>query len=104
MEILYYNELDTKGVKKQFEKVGNFLRNGHFKSADVKKMPNTTFYRAKLDQTNRLLFKFANYKDKKYLLFLEIIHQHQYDKSRFLRGAAIQGSDFKNVQTFQKIY
>ncbi|MGB1205950.1 MAG: UvrD-helicase domain-containing protein [Chitinophagales bacterium] len=98
MEILYYNELNTKGVKKQFEKVGNFLKKGDFKSADVKKMPNTNFYRAKLDQTNRLLFKFASYKDKKYLLFLEVIHQHRYEKSRFLRGAKIQESAFKTIR------
>ncbi|MGB0929805.1 MAG: hypothetical protein ACPGVB_03460, partial [Chitinophagales bacterium] len=87
LKILYYNELDTKGVKQQFKRVEKFLQKGDFKSAEVKKMPNTDFYRAKLDHTNRLLFKFAQYQDETYLLLLEIIHNHAYDKSKFLRGA-----------------
>ena len=52
MEVLYYNELDFSKVKKQFDKTVNYLKAGDFHSADVKKMPNAGYYRAKLDDTN----------------------------------------------------
>lgn len=89
MEILIYNDLDYSKAKKQFEKTVNYLKAGDFKSADVKKMVNTGFYRAKLDDTNRLLFKYTNIEDQKYLLLLEVIYNHDYENSRFLNGAII---------------
>lgn len=90
MEILYYNDLDFSRVKKQFEKTVNFLRKGDFKSAEIKKLQPTSYYRARLDAENRLLFKYATYAGKTYLLLLEVILNHEYEKSRFLRGAKIE--------------
>ncbi len=87
MDILIYNDLNVPlRVKRQFDKVMEFLKNGDFKSADVKKMVNSGFYRAKLDDTNRLLFQIGQYGDEKYILVLEVILNHAYEKSRFLRG------------------
>lgn len=103
MNILYYNNLNTKGVKTQLKKVETALRKGDFKSADVKKIPNTNFYRARLDIRNRLLFQYASFKGESYLLFLEIIHNHQYDKSRFLGGSAIDERKFRPVTTPKRI-
>ncbi|MFK7908568.1 MAG: UvrD-helicase domain-containing protein [Chitinophagales bacterium] len=103
LKILYYNELDTKGVKQQFKKVEGFLQKGDFKSAEVKKMPNTGYYRAKLDHTNRLLFKFAQYEKETYLLLLEVIHDHAYDKSKFLRGAEVQEKYFQPIPNLKSI-
>ena len=37
MDILYFNEIDTKGVTKQYNKVIKFLQKDDFKSAEVKK-------------------------------------------------------------------
>ena len=89
MKILTYNELNTKGVKKQFEKVVKMLEEDDFKSAEIKKMLPTKYYRAKLDYENRLLFKFAKSQGETYILLLEVIHNHEYDKSRFLNGAVV---------------
>jgi hypothetical protein len=89
MEILFYSDLDTHKVKKQFEKTVAYLKAGDFKSADVKKMPNTSFYRAKLDDANRLLFNIGSFRGQKYLFLLEVILNHAYEKSRFLNGASI---------------
>ncbi|MES2731413.1 MAG: UvrD-helicase domain-containing protein [Bacteroidota bacterium] len=90
MKVFQYNELDTHSVKVQFEKVVNFLQKGDFKSADVKKMSDQSgYYRARLDGTNRLLFRFARYQDETCLLLLEVILNHAYEKSKFLRGAMI---------------
>jgi len=89
MKTLIYNELETAGVVKQYNKVVRMLENDDFRSAEVKKLTNGSLYRAKLDYTNRLLFKIVNYENVSYALLLEVIHNHQYDKSRFLNGSVI---------------
>ena len=95
--ILHYADLDYSGLKTKFDKTVTALANGDFKSADVKKMQNTGYYRAKLDETNRLLFCPIKYQDKTYLLMLEVIKNHHYEKSRFLSGAVIDEEKFIDV-------
>jgi hypothetical protein len=93
LPILFYNQLDSKSVQKKFDKVLKQLACGDFKSADVRKMTNAGYYRARLDIKDRLLFTFASYNQKKYLLLLEVIQHHDYAKSRFLRGAQLPDED-----------
>lgn len=97
MEILYYTDLDYAKVKKNFSKVVEYLKNGNFAGAEVRKMSNTGYYRAKLDEENRLLFKFARYEGRSYLLLLEVILHHNYRDSRFLKGAAVDESKIEPV-------
>jgi len=89
LPILFYNQLDRKSVQKNFDKVLQQLSRGDFKSADVRKMSNTGYYRARLNIKDRLLFAVVSASDKKYLLLLEVIQHHDYAKSRFLRGAQL---------------
>jgi len=89
MKILIYNELNTSSVYKQFQKLCKSLENEDFKSAEIKKLTPTSYYRAKLDRENRLLFKFAKCNGETYILLLEVILHHDYEKSRFLNGAVI---------------
>ena len=91
LPILFYNQLDSKSVQKNFDKVLEQLSRGDFKSADVRKITNVGYYRARLNITDRLLFTFACYQQKKYLLLLEVIQHHDYAKSRFLRGMRSPG-------------
>src|SRR6266498_1142253 len=93
LPIIYYNQLDSKGVKKNFDKVLEQLSKGDFRSADVRKMTNNGYYRARLNIEDRLLFTLASYNEKKYLVLLEVIQHHDYAKSRFLRGALLPGED-----------
>ena len=88
-ELLHYKGLDSSGLEKKLNKIYSYLQMGDFKTAEVKKLSTNGYYRAKLDDTNRLLFKPMNFEGKTYLLVLEIIRNHDYDKSRFLRGAVI---------------
>ena len=89
LPILYYNQLDSKSVQKNFDKVLEQLSRGDFKSADVRKMTGSGYYRARLNIKDRLLFTLASCNEKKYLVLLEIIEHHDYTKSRFLRGALL---------------
>ena len=89
MNILEYRDLDLSGLRKPYQKVTEALARGDFRAAEVKKLAEHDYYRAKLDDTNRLLFKIARHQGESYLLILDVIRQHAYDKSRFLRGAKI---------------
>ena len=88
-EILTYTDFPLSIAKQKYDKILTALRNGDFKSADVKKLTNTGYFRAKLDREARLLFRFIRYAGNTYLLLLEVLPHHEYDKSRFLRGAEI---------------
>ena len=87
-DILYHSDLDVKSVEKTFPKTLKQLQTGDFKSADVRKLTGTDFYRARLDIRDRLLFNFVKFGQQKYLLLLEVIKDHNYARSRFLRGGA----------------
>ncbi len=92
MQILEYIGLDTSRVKAQYEKVRTAIERDDFRQAEVKKLANLhhgKFYRAKLDYANRLLFSLVRHGETTYALMLEVIEQHDYAKSRFLRGAVI---------------
>ena len=91
--ILYHNDLDIKSVEKTFGKTLQQLQKGDFNSADVRKMGDTGYYRARLDIRDRLLFNIVNYQGQKHLLLLEIIKDHNYAHSRFLRGAILPDDD-----------
>ncbi|MCF7888802.1 MAG: UvrD-helicase domain-containing protein [Victivallales bacterium] len=97
MKVIAYNELDTKGVSKQYAKVVRMLENEDFRSAEVKKISGNSLYRAKLDYTNRLLFKLVKYRHAVYALILEIIRNHNYAGSKFLNGAAVNEEKLKDV-------
>ncbi len=58
-------------------------------SANVKKLAPTEYFRAKLDHSNRLLFQRSHHDDNRYALIIEVIRNHEYEKSRFLRGVRI---------------
>ena len=87
-DILYYSDLNYTGLKEKFDKTINLLHAGDFKSAEVKKLKPSNYLRAKLDDSNRLLFTPIKHKEKTYLVILEVIRNHEYEKSRFLRGVS----------------
>ncbi|MBE0428115.1 MAG: hypothetical protein IBX72_15945 [Nitrospirae bacterium] len=89
MKILEYNDLDVSMVRRKYEKVISFLERNDFRSAEVKKIAEEGFYRAKLDGENRLIFKLAKHKGQRYALMLEVVLNHAYERSKFLRGVGI---------------
>ncbi len=92
MRILEYSGLNTSRVSKTYRKLVEAIARGDFAAAQVKKLVNLShgkFYRARLDDSNRLLFSLVRHGDTVCALMLEVIENHDYDKSRFLRGAQI---------------
>jgi hypothetical protein len=89
MEILRYSELDSRGLEEHVERATALLREGDFRGADARKMVGSPFYRARLNDKDRLLFRFVAHGRKSHLVLLEVIRNHAYEKSRFLNGAAV---------------
>ena len=106
MKILEYIGLDTSRVKASYLKVTDAIARDDFRAAQVKKLSNLShgkFYRAKLDDADRLLFCLVRHGDDVCALMLEVIANHDYDKSRFLRGAAIDEAKIPDIDAAEAI-
>lgn len=88
MRVLEYTDLDTSRVRAQYEKVKRQLEADDTRSAELKKLEQD-LYRAKLDDSNRLILKVMRHQGERVALALEVVLNHAYDRSRFLRGAAV---------------
>ncbi|MBT9138515.1 MAG: RecBCD enzyme subunit RecB [candidate division WS2 bacterium] len=103
MKVLEYNDLDASKVRRQYEKVVSCLEKNDFRSADVKKLVEHDIYRARLDDTNRLIFKIMNYKGVRYALILEVVLNHAYERSKFLRGVKIDETKISLIEDTTQI-
>ena len=100
MRILEYTGLDTHKVVKAYRKVAQAIASRDFRAAQVKKLGQAgqgRFYRARLDDSNRLLFTLVRHGGEVCALMLEVILNHDYDKSRFLRGAVIDEDKIPDI-------
>ena len=89
MRLLQYKDLDLRRVRPAFDKVRKAIEAGDLRSADVKKLHVGGYYRAKLAYADRLLLQFARVGGETVCLALEVIENHAYERSRFLRGAPV---------------
>lgn len=106
MRILEYIGLDTSKVKASYRKVTDAIARGDFRAAQVRKLANLShgkYYRAKLDDADRLLFTLVRHGDEVCALMLEVIANHDYGKSRFLRGAAIDEAKIPDADAAEAV-
>ncbi len=99
MRFLTYAGLDTGRLQTAFDKLRAAIERGDLRSADVKKLESAPYYRAKLDAANRLLLTFVRHGNETACLALEIIANHAYDKSRFLRGARVDEARIEDASS-----
>ncbi len=89
MRFLVAQDLHPGPLADKVEKVGAAIERDDFRSPDVKKLHVADYYRAKLDASARLLLRFATFRGEKACLALEVLPQHDYSRSRYLRGAPV---------------
>jgi hypothetical protein len=94
MRLLPYKDLDLRRVQPAFDKVRAAIEADDFRTADVKKLHVGPYYRARLGYADRLLLQFARVPTpdgahETVCLALEVIENHVYERSRFLRGAKV---------------
>ena len=97
IDVLLYRDLEVRQLGRQVELAIQQLRAGDFRAADARKLKGTALYRARLDDRNRLLFKFGEHAGRRVLLILEVVHNHDYARSRFLGGVEASEADFEPV-------
>lgn len=90
MRFLTYEGLDPGRHRAAFDKVRAAIERDDLRSPEVKKLSPTSYHRARLDGGNRLLLQFLRdaARGETVCVALEVIENHAYDRSRFLRGAA----------------
>jgi len=101
LKILRYVDFDSRGLERVTEKVITALAQGDFAAAQVKKLQHVSLgklYRARLNDADRLLFSLVRHENETALLLLEVIRQHRYEQSRFLRGAQIDAEKMVSLQ------
>ena len=96
MRIISYRDLAPGRFAKAVERIRAALARGDFAAAGLKKLSPTPYWRAKLSDEARLLMQFAPHQGETVCLFLEVIPNHAYEKSRFLRGAAVDWSKIES--------
>jgi hypothetical protein len=98
MRVLEYFDLNTHSVRDKYIRARDKLAQRRFQELDVRKLANSSIFRAKLDDTNRLLFSFAKFGQETCLLILEVILNHRYEKSIFIGGKQVRENDFVPIQ------
>ena len=101
MRILEYAGLDTARVNDAYLKVRDAIGREDFRAAQVKKLVGRgplKLYRARLDHSNRLVFALVKHQGVAAALMLEVIEQHAYDRSRFLRGVEIDENRISDIE------
>lgn len=89
MRFLTYEGLHPGDLSAKVDRVRAAIERDDLRSPDVKKLGVGGYYRARLDGANRLLLQFVDAGGQRACLALEVIRQHAYDRSRFLRGAPV---------------
>jgi hypothetical protein len=98
MRLLTYAGLAPGRLQPQFDKFRAAIERDDLRSIDMKKLAHAPYYRAKLDVASRVLVRFVRYREEVICLALEIIENHAYEKSRFLRGASVDESKIEDAQ------
>jgi len=88
MRVLRHNSLDYTGLESAFTRTVTQLEAGNFAAAEVKKLTPGPYYRARLSASDRLIFRFGACRGERCLLLLEVVRNHAYEASRFLRARA----------------
>ena len=65
------------------------LRSRSYASGDLEKLKHHSIYSLRLNGSDRLLFTIVKRGSKSYLMLLEVIYNHDYQKSRFLRSGVL---------------
>ncbi len=98
MKLVFYKDFIREP---KLEKTLQQLENENF--SQVKKLSNSGYFRIRVNQADRLLFIFLKYENETYILVLEYIPNHEYRKSKFLRGKKVDEEDFKFPEHIEEV-
>lgn len=99
MRTVTHVDLNPGKLSNKVEKMRAAIERGDLKSADVRKLAGHPYHRASLDDAARLIVQFRRFGDEPVCLLLEVLPNHDYDRSRFLRGAAVDDAKLEPTTT-----
>jgi hypothetical protein len=88
VRFLTYEGLHPGALAAQVERVRAAFERDDLRAVDLKKLQGG-YYRAKLSDAGRLIVQFVAWQGQRAVLALEVLPRHEYEKSRFLRGAHV---------------
>jgi hypothetical protein len=89
--IFYWNGiLDPSGLSSEYSETIEKIVNGNYQSTDFEKLLGHNVYSARINQSDRLLFTTIQVNGKPYLMLLDVVLNHDYAKSRFLKPAVLK--------------
>lgn len=89
--IFYWNGiLDPSGFSSEYSETIEKIVNGNYQSTDFEKLLGHNVYSARINQSDRLLFATIQVNGKPYLMLLDVVLNHDYAKSRFLKPAVLK--------------
>ncbi len=99
-EVLFWKGIiSPRDDLRDFEETVSKLLQGEYKAAnlDLKKCRGLSLYTARVNRSDRLLFTTVEKDNKPYLLLLEVIPNHDYQKSRFLNNPVLLKQFIENA-------
>jgi hypothetical protein len=88
MRFLTYEGLQVGALEPQLARVQAAFERDDLAAVDLKKLQGG-YYRAKLNDAARLVLQFVTWQGARAALALEVLPHHEYERSRFLRGASV---------------
>jgi hypothetical protein len=88
VRFLTYDGLHPGSFEPQLTRVREAFERDELSAVDLKKLQGG-YYRAKLGDAARLILQFVTWQGRRAALALEVLPNHEYERSRFLRGARI---------------
>lgn len=90
-EVFYWEGvIAEKEIHEEFRETIQKLREGNYRAVSLEKLANHNVYSARINASDRLLLTTITVRGKSYLLILEVIRNHDYQKSRFLKPAVLK--------------
>jgi hypothetical protein len=97
MRLLRASDLVLGDFEAGFERFRAAIERDDFAAAHLKKLHVQRYYRARLGDAARLIVQFAKVGDERVCLALELLPTHDYARSRFLKGAAVDETKLEAV-------
>lgn len=91
MRFLTYEGLHATDFEPQLDRVRAAFERDDLAAVDLKKL-HGGYYRVKLSDAARLIVQFVRWNGGRAALALELLPNHEYERSRFLRGARVDES------------
>ncbi|KTC85109.1 hypothetical protein [Legionella brunensis] len=100
MKIYWDRIIGDPSLLEGYQETINKIVFGNYKAADLdlKKLSGHRVYSVRVNRRDRLLFTTIHVQGKAYLLLLEVVPEHDYQKSRFLKSGVLRNYLEKNAK------